>query len=360
MSLMVKVLLSILVSFVFLNGQNFKIEKIQSNMEVPWALEFLDNETIIINQRDGKIFLLDINTKKLVLVKNSPKIFSAGQGGLLDVQVSPNYKVDGWIYFTYVKNKNNKGVTTLARAKLKNDTLFSWEELLVTKSATTKSIHFGSRITFDEDGYLYFGVGDRGYRLNGQDINTHAGTIMRLHLNGEVPKDNPFVDKSGLDEIYSYGHRNPQGLFYDKLSKTLFEVEHGPRGGDEINIIKKGLNYGWATVSYGREYFTFLPVGDATTKEGMEDPIKVYIPSIAPSSLIVYSGKAFKNWKGNIFIGALVLKHLNMIVIDKNLKVIKEERFLENLDERIRDIVESPNGWIYFSTDSGNIYRLLP
>jgi glucose/arabinose dehydrogenase len=360
MNLLFKVLLSMVVSFVFLNGQNFQIEKVKSNIGIPWGMAFLNNDTMIINQRDGNIFLLDVNTKELTAVKNPPKVLSNGQGGLLDVQISPNYKTDGWIYFTYVKNKNNKGVTTLIRAKLKENRLFSQEELLVTKSETAKSIHFGSRITFDEDGYLYFGVGDRGYRPNGQDINTHAGTIMRLHLDGTVPKDNPFVNKNGLDEIYSYGHRNPQGLFYDKLSKTLFEVEHGPRGGDEINIIKKGLNYGWSTVSYGKEYWSNQAVGVATTKEGIKEPIKVYIPSIAPSSLMVYSGKAFKNWKGNLFMGALVLKHLNMIVINKDLKVIKEERFLENLDQRIRNVIEAPNGWIYLATDSGNIYRLRP
>jgi glucose/arabinose dehydrogenase len=183
---------------------------------------------------------------------------------------------------------------------------------------------------------------------------------MRLYLDGTVPKDNPFVGRSGLDEIYSYGHRNPQGLVYDKNRDILFSCEHGPRGGDEINIIQKGENYGWATVSHGKEYWNFSDVGEAKSKEGMEDPIKVYIPSIAPSSLMVYSGKIFKQWKGDLFLGALAMTHLNHIVLDENLEVKKENRYFEDLNQRIRQVVESPDGYIYFSTDSGEIYKIEP
>jgi glucose/arabinose dehydrogenase len=336
----------------------FRVEEVTDKLNIPWGMAFLDDKRMIVTQRDGWILILDVQTKELTLLENRPDVYNYRQGGLLDVQVSPNYKKDGWIYFTYVKKQKGKGVTALARAKLRRDMLHSWEELLVTKSATNTGAHFGSRITFDQDGHIFFGVGDRGVRANAQDINTHAGTIMRLNLDGSVPQDNPFVKKDGLDEIYSYGHRNPQGLFYDKARKVLFENEHGPRGGDEINIIKKGVNYGWATISYGKEYSSNEPVGIATKLDGMEQPIKEYTPSIAPSSLMIYSGKVFKQFEGDIFSGALVLRHINRVVLDENLKVIKEEKLLEELNERVRNIIEAPNGWIYFSTDSGKIFRL--
>ncbi len=357
-----KICLLVFVSFFTLveaKSVDYKLEKLISSLDIVWGMAFLDDNEMIITQKNGKIFTFNINSKKLTSISNPPKVFYHRQGGLLDVQISPNYEVDKWIYFTYSKNINDHGVTTLARAKLQNNSLSSWEELLVTKSSTSTGAHFGSRITFDEEGHIYFGVGDRGVRANGQDLTTHAGTIMRLNLDGTIPKDNPFVNnKNILPEIYSYGHRNPQGLFFDKTSKKLYSNEHGPRGGDEINIIKKGLNYGWATISYGKEYWSNEPVGIATQKKGMQEPIKVYIPSIAPSSLMVYSGKVFKKWQGNLFGGALALTHLNRIVLDDNLKVLKEERLFEKLGERIRNVIESPNGLIYFSTDSGKIYRI--
>ncbi|RLA07846.1 MAG: PQQ-dependent sugar dehydrogenase, partial [Gammaproteobacteria bacterium] len=187
-------------------------------------------------------------------------------------------------------------------------------------------------------------------------------SIIRLNLDGTVPADNPFVgDKNKLDEIFSFGHRNPQGLFYDKKRDILFSVEHGPRGGDEINIIKKGENYGWATVSKGKEYTSFSYVGDYRSKKGMRDAIKVYIPSIAPSSLMVYSGKLIKKWQDDLLIGSLVLTHINKITfLNKNFTKSQEIRLLKNLNQRIRDVTESPQGFICFSTDSGDIYKISP
>ena len=180
-------------------------------------------------------------------------------------------------------------------------------------------------------------------------------------LDGSVPADNPFVKNAhALPEIWSYGHRNPQGIAYDLQRQRLWEIEHGPRGGDEINLILPGRNYGWPVISYGKEYWGPVQVGEGTEKEGMEQPVKVYIPSIAPGSLILYSGKAFPGWKGNLFSGALILTHLNRVALDESGKAVAEERLLESLNERIRALVESPEGWIYFSTDSGKIYRLRP
>ena len=194
-----------------------------------------------------------------------------------------------------------------------------------------------------------------------QDLSNHIGTIMRINLDGSLPADNPFVgDPNARDEIWSYGHRNPQGLVYDQVSARLWSIEHGPRGGDEINLVLKGRNYGWPVVSHGKEYWGPLAVGEATSKPGMEDPRKVYIPSIAPGSLLVYRGTAFPDWQGNLFAGALKLRHLNQISLSDSGQVEREQRLLEDLDERIRALAQSPEGWIYLSTDSGRILRLRP
>lgn len=331
-----------------------KVTKISSNLGVVWGMTFLDENNMLISQKKGKISLLDLKSKTITNIKNVPKVFNKGQAGLFDIQ-----NKNGWIYLTYAKNINGKGATTLARAKLDKDSLVNFQELLVSKSLSNTTAHFGSRITFDESGHLFFSIGDRGVRENGQDLKTHAGSILRLNLDGTVPKDNPFVNNfKALNEIYSYGHRNPQGIFYDKQSKKLYAIEHGPRGGDEINLIEKGSNYGWAIVSKGKEYWNTDYVGKYRSNKKYTDAIKVYTPSIAPSSLIVYSGKKYKSLKGNLLSGALKLRHLNRIILNTKGEVIKEDRLLENLNERIRNVSESPNGEIYISTDSGNIYLL--
>lgn len=234
---------------------NIKVEKVFSNLGVPWGMTYISNNEILITQKSGKIKILNIDTKEKRDIVNSPSVANGGQGGLLDVQKSPNFKKDSTLYFTYVKSIEKTTVTTLAKAKLSNYNLVEWEDLLVSKSKSNTSRHFGSRITFDEKGHIFFSIGDRGVRKNAQDLTNHAGTIIRLNLDGSIPHDNPFInDKNKLPEIYSYGHRNPQGLFYDVSTNNLWSIEHGPRGGDEINIIKKGFNYGWPVISYGKEY----------------------------------------------------------------------------------------------------------
>jgi glucose/arabinose dehydrogenase len=230
----------------------------------------------------------------------------------------------------------------------------------VTGIAWGSDRHFGSRIAFD-DAHLYFSVGDRGNRPNGQNLESHAGSILRLNVDGSVPQDNPFVDIQGArNEIWSYGHRNPQGLVWDGVNQRLWSIEHGPRGGDELNLIERGGNYGWPIISYGKEYASFRAVGEGTHKEGMEQPKKFYIPSIAPGSLMQYTGDAFPEWKGDLFSGALKLRHINRIKLDQEGNAIAEERLMEDLNERIRALLQSPEGWIYFSTDSGNIYVIKP
>ena len=342
-------------------GMELKLEKITDGLGVPWGMAFLSPDKLLITERSGRILLNNLKTSKKVILKNTPNVMVDGQGGMLDLAIPPNYKLSKWIYFTYVKEVDEQGVTVLARAKLVSNVFSHWQELLVSNSGTEESYHFGSRIAFDNDGHVYFGIGDRGVRPNAQDLTNHAGSIIRLNLDGSIPNDNPFKNnKNALPEIWSYGHRNPQGLIYDFKYKRLWEIEHGPRGGDEINLIKPALNYGWPVISYGKEYWAPLAVGEGTHRKGMQQPVKVYTPSIAPGSLLIYSGNAFPKWKGNLFSGALKLRHINRIVLNKEGKVIKEERLLESLDERIRALVQSPEGLIYFSTDSGKIYRIQP
>jgi aldose sugar dehydrogenase len=348
------------------NNASFQVEQLASGLNVPWGLAFLSSNHLLITQKNGSVSLLNLTKQKLTPIKKSPKVMANGQGGMLDVAISPQYKQDKWIYFTYVKNREGEGVTTLARAQLQNNSLAelaftAWQDLLVTRSNTNTDYHFGSRIAFDTTGHVYFGVGDRGVRPNAQDLTNHAGSIIRLKLNGDIPEDNPFTNtNNALAEIWSYGHRNPQGLAYDIKNQRLWEIEHGPRGGDELNLIVAGKNYGWPVISYGKEYWGPVSVGEGTHKKGMQQPIKTYIPSIAPGSLLHYTGDAFPQWQGNLFAGALKLQHINRIVLDKNARAIKEERLLENMHERIRALAQSPEGWIVFSTDRGNIYRIKP
>ena len=339
----------------------FTLEQVIDGLGIPWGMAFITDNQVLVTEREGRISLLDTASGKRSSLQGAPPVKADGQGGMLDVAVPPDFKRGDWIYFTFVRDKANQGVTVLARAKLAGNKLVDWQDLLETRSATNTTYHFGSRITFDETGHVYFGVGDRGVRPNSQDLTNHAGTIMRLKRNGRVPKDNPYVGQANvLPEIWSYGHRNPQGIAYDKVHQRLWVIEHGPRGGDEINLVVAGRNYGWPVISYGKEYWGPFPVGEGTAREGMEQPVKQYTPSIAPGSLILYSGKAFPAWRGNLFTGALVLRHLNRVTIDNQARAVGEERMLTELKERIRALAESPQGWIYFSTDSGKIYRIKP
>jgi len=374
---------------------DYVVEQIAEGLGTPWGMVLIDPNKLLVTQRSGQLLQLDLTTGKRTNIKGVPPVYAKGQGGLLDIQLGPispntdsstgpntsanNGFINGlkkssskqqWLYFTYAKPVAGQGRTTLARAKLEGMSLVNWQDLLVTQSASDTNRHFGSRIAFDDKGHLFFSVGDRGHRPNGQDLTTHAGSILRLNLDGTVPHDNPFVtstnnnsnsnsNSNALPEIYSYGHRNPQGLAFDAKNQRLWTIEHGPRGGDEINLIKPGRNYGWPVVSFGKEYWGPVSVGEATFKVGMEPPIKVYTPSIAPSSLLLYSGRAFTAWRGNLLSGALKLRHLNRVVLDAE-RASSEERLLTELNERIRQVIEDDQGNLLIATDSGSIYRLKP
>lgn len=344
--------------------QGYTTQIMADNLGVIWGMDWVSKNQLLMTERNGHVYLLDLDTKQKHEISGLPDIKVSGQGGLLDVARYTDSNKQTWFYFTYVKPlQDGDSATTLARAKLDstNKTLAQWQDLLITDSADNSSKHFGSRITFDETGHVFFGVGDRGNRDNGQNMNNQAAAILRLNVDGSVPQDNPFFQtKQGNKAIWSYGHRNPQGLIYDTKRKVLWEVEHGPRGGDEINIIKPGLNYGWAKASHGKEYWGPLDVGDAKTLPDVEAPIMVYVPSIAPSSAVVYHGDAFPHWQGNLLIGALVKTHINMVSFTQGNQTKEETRLVEDLNERVRDITVDKQGLVYFSTDSGKLYQIAP
>ncbi|MBT7609305.1 MAG: PQQ-dependent sugar dehydrogenase [Bacteriovoracaceae bacterium] len=332
-----------------------KNTKLLSNLAKPWAFDFLNPKEIIMTLKKGKLIKINLKNNKQTPIEGLPKVRSIGQGGLLDVKVAPDYYTSHKIFITYSK-KVDKGVTTaLISGILNKNKLTMIKELFVAKTISTKGQHFGSRITFDNK-YIYISIGDRGYRHRAQMLDYHNGKIIRLNLDGTVPKDNPFYKtKNALPEIYSYGHRNPQGLFFDKFSKKLWNGEHGPRGGDEVNLITAGKNYGWPVITYGKEYYG-PSIGEGTKRPGMEQPEYYFVPSIAPSDLLIYSGKLFKSLKGHIFQGALKLRHINVLIKQPNGKY-EETRIVQNIG-RVRSIRENELGEIYFATDSGQLYRL--
>ncbi|WP_419175134.1 PQQ-dependent sugar dehydrogenase [Desulfosediminicola sp.] len=341
--------------------ERFRLEQVADRLDIIWGIDFISENLMIFTEKSGSVSLLDLQSREITKISQAPDVFASGQGGLLDLAVSPDFQDTKEIFFTYSKRVERNGVTVLAKARFQDNSLILWQDILVTNSGTSTSRHYGSRIAFDQSGHLFFTVGDRGERPNAQNLSNHAGSVLRLKLDGSIPDSNPFIDTpEALPEIYSYGHRNPQGIAFDAETSRLWLIEHGPRGGDEINLIEAGKNYGWPIVSHGQEYYAPIPVGEAREKQGMEPPVKVYIPSIAPGSLIIYSGKAFPKWRGNLFAGALKLRHLNRVTMNAQGEAVLEERLFESLHERIRDVAESPAGLIYFSTDSGKIFRISP
>lgn len=364
------------------NG-GYEAQLIYSGLNAPWGADFLSETELLVTEKNGGLKLILFNSDSLdstdtttttttttaqtITIAKVPEINSIGQGGFLDVKKSPNFTLDQTIYFTYADKASLAYRLKLAKAQLIDKRLVrNWEVLFESNQPSDGRTHFGSRIAFDDNGHLYFSMGDRGDRTNAQDLSIHSGSIFRLNLDGSIPDDNPFVNQSGAQpEIWSYGHRNPQGLFFDKQSKQLWSNEHGPRGGDEINLIEKGANYGWPAIGYGREYVSRLPANEATHRDGMQQPIKQFTPSIAPSSLLIYSGKKYDDLAGILFSSALKLRHLNVIQLSGDLdektnlpSVLMERRWFEDLSERVRNVIESPTGELLFITDSGDIYKL--
>ena len=333
-------------------------EIIVPDLKTPWGFTFLPDNSILITEKEGEIILFK-NGKKII-IEGVPDVYNRGQGGLLDIELHPNYESNGWIYFTYASSEGegNGGHTALMRAKLQNNTLVNKELLYKATPNTTKGQHFGSRIVFDSQGYLYFSIGERGERdINPQDITKDGGKIYRLNDDGTIPKDNPFVNEVNAKKaIYSYGHRNPQGMTLHPETKAVWIHEHGPKGGDEINIINAGKNYGWPLISYGVNY-SGTKFTDYTALPGMEQPLHYWTPSIAPSGMAFITSENYKGWKGNLLVGSLKFQYLDNCFL-KDGKVIKEERLLDGIG-RVRSVKQGPDGFIYVGVENLGIVKLL-
>lgn len=338
-------------------GQKFTVENLVSRDDVIWGFDFLPDEQIIFTERSGKMFLYQPKDKKTTELTGMPKVYAAGQGGLLDVRVSPNFAKDFKIFFTYSEPVGDDNSTTaVGSATLKDNKLSSITKIFSAVMATEEDIHYGSRIEFDEQNNLIVTIGERGQRLKALELNNHVGKIIRIKPDGKPADNNPFVGKKdALPEIYAIGVRSPQGLTKNPNTGEIWEAEMGPRGGDELNLLKPGANYGWSAVTKGREYFG--PKIGVKEKAGVEEPIVFWVPSISPSGISYYNGDKFPKWKGSIFLGTLSGEHLHRVVLDKH-KVTKQEELLSDLDSRFRNVRTSPKGFLYFSTDDGKISRI--
>jgi glucose/arabinose dehydrogenase len=338
---------------------NHDYEVVVPELSIPWGFVFLPDNSMLINEKEGKI--IHYKDGKKINVDGVPEVYNRGQGGLLDIALHPKYEENGWLYITYASSEGegDGGNTALMRAKLKDNKLVEKQLLYKATPNTTKGQHFGSRIVFDNEGYLYFTIGERGERdINPQDITRDGGKVYRLNADGSIPEDNPFVNEPNAKKaIYTYGNRNPQGMILHPTTGEVWTHEHGPRGGDEINIVKKGANYGWPVISYGINYVG-TKFTDKTAQEGMEQPLHYWDPSIAPSGMAFISSDKYPGWKGDLLVGSLKFEYVDKCVLKEG-KVVKEERLLDGLG-RVRTIQQGPDGYIYVGIENLGIVKLLP
>lgn len=343
------------------DGTKLKVETVTDSITIPFGMDFLPDGRLLVTDRAiGNIVVVNTETGEKELLQGVPKVVGQGDGGLLDILVHPDYKNNGWIYFSYSEGDTTSNTMVVDRAKLDGLKLLQRERLFTALPYFKKPLHHGSRLVL-KDGYLFIAMGEKtDLKDSAQTLNNHLGKVLRIYEDGQVPKDNPYVDTpNAKPEIWSYGHRNPNGLALNTATGDLWEHEHGPMGGDEVNIIKPTLNYGWPVITYGLNY-DGTPVGEGITdKEGMEQSVYYYKPSIAPSGMQFYSSDVIPVWKGNLFIGALALQHLNRLVIENN-KVIKEERLLTDKHWRVRSVKQGPDGYLYIGVDGGKILRIMP
>lgn len=331
-------------------------EIIVDNLINPWGIDFLDKDNLIFTEISGRLYKHNLKNGKSVSITGLPKIKSVGQGGLLDVTLHPDFDENGFVYLAYTVEKDNRYTTAIGRGKLVGDELIDFEELFRGSPLLEGGNHFGSRIVFDNDNMLYFSIGERGRQENAQDSTNHLGGVLRLHDDGRIPNDNPYLDAPGAQpEIYTMGNRNIQGMFYLSERDEIWAIEHGPKGGDELNLIEGGENYGWPLATFGINY-NDTPITDKTSIPGYKDPITYWVPSIAPCGMDMINYDEAKN-EIDIIIGTLWSSHLHRIKV-KDYKVTETVRSLEGY-ARFRDVQMSPDGYLYAATQNpGRIIRL--
>ncbi|MEO1248589.1 MAG: PQQ-dependent sugar dehydrogenase [Pseudomonadota bacterium] len=339
----------------------FTLETVIDGLENPWGMAFLPNGDILVTERPGRLRLIEEGQLVDQPIDGLPDIRAQGQGGLLDVAIDPDFDQNSLVYLSYSAGGLLGSGTTVSRGRLDGLELVDVEEIFRAEPRSRGGRHFGSRLLFDDDGHLFITTGDRGSRDYAQQLDDHRGSMIRLMPDGSVPLDNPFIGQAGaLTEIFSYGHRNIQGIALDSETGILWTHEHGPRGGDEVNVIKPGLNYGWPVITYGEEY-SGGSIGVGTQADGMEEPATYWVPSIAPSGMAYYDGAAFEGWQGNLFVGALAGSLLVRLETDGE-QITHEERLLEDYGRRIRDVKTGPDGLLYLLIDEapGPLLKMVP
>jgi glucose/arabinose dehydrogenase len=340
--------------------EELRLVPVVDDLEFPWDLAFVGDSAALLTEKPGRLSRVDLATGARMPIRGVPEVAFVGQGGLLGVELDPAFASSGLVYLSYsVALPGETYTTRLARARLVRDELVELEVLLTAEPAVKGTNHFGGALEFDRAGRIYLSVGERMQRAYAQDLGSHLGKILRLRSDGSVPEDNPFVGRAdALPAIYSWGHRNPQGLALHPETGELWASEHGPRGGDEINVIRAGRNYGWPVISHGEEYEGGR-VGVGTHHEGMEQPIHFYVPSIATAGIGFYTGQSLPSWRGNLFVGGLIGTQLDRLVLEGE-RVAREEPLFRDLWQRVRAVRESPARELYVLTENGGLFRIEP
>jgi glucose/arabinose dehydrogenase len=341
----------------------FRVVELVRGLEQPWSLAFLPDGRMLVTEKAGRLRFIGADFKlDPQPVAGLPEVTVLGQGGLMDVALHPRFAENALIYLSYAARGEDGVGTEVARGRLSGHALENVQVLFRQSPKGNRGVHFGSRLVFDRQGYLYVTLGERGEMARAQKPDDHAGSVIRLHDDGRVPQDNPFVGKPGWKpEKFTLGHRNQQGAALHPVTGVLWTHEHGPQGGDEVNVIRAGANYGWPVITYGVNYGIGTKIGEGTAKPGMEQPVHKWVPSIAPSGMAFYTGERFPNWRGDLFVGALRAQLLVRLRLDGE-KVVHEERLLKGALGRIRDVRAGPDGLIYLLTDESHavLARLEP
>ncbi|MBY0270248.1 MAG: PQQ-dependent sugar dehydrogenase [Burkholderiales bacterium] len=340
-----------------------RVVTLTRGLQNPWSIAFLPDGRMLVTERAGRLRIVGRDFKlDPKPVAGLPEVVATGQGGLFDVVLHPQYADNGWIYFSYNAPGPEGWGTAMARGRLNGHRMTDVQVLFSMEPKTRTGHHFGGRIVFDRKGHVYLTLGDRGDMPRAQQLDDHAGSVIRLHDDGRVPADNPFVKRAGAKpEKFTLGNRNMQGAALNPQTGELWTHEHGPQGGDEVNVMRSGRNYGWPVISYGVNYGIGTKIGEGNAKAGMEQPLKVWVPSIAPSGMAFYTGDKFPDWKGSLLVGALRDEMLLRLELDGE-RVVREERLLKGAIGRIRDVRVGPDGFVYLLTDErdGVIARLEP
>jgi aldose sugar dehydrogenase len=344
-----------------IESRNFTVATVVDGLEHPWGMAFLPGGDILVTERPGRLRLVRNGSLVAEPIAGVPEVRAQGQGGLLDVALHPDFSGNRFVYLSYSKPGPDGATTAVARGVFDGDRLSGVQDIFVGEAWGGGGQHFGSRLLFDRDGYLYVTIGERGSPARAQDPNDHAGTVLRLHDDGRVPADNPFVGREGYrPEIFTYGNRNAQGLALHPETGAVWQNEHGPRGGDEINVLRAGANYGWPVVSYGNHY-DGRRIPDPDTEPGLEAPLLHWTPALAPSGMAFYTGDVFPQWRGDVFVGGLASQQLRRVRFDGT-NVVEQMSLLEDRGQRIRDVRDGPDGLIYLLVDASSapMLRLEP